>query len=132
MKPGKEANAWRREYTKKNPAKRMLYSAKRRATIKNLPFNITEQDILELIPSHCPYTGISLITQTTRGSPRMSTLSLDRIIPELGYVKGNIQVISHLANSMKSNATREQLVRFARKILDEEDTSSRCRVNNKG
>jgi hypothetical protein len=35
--------------------------------------------------------------------------SLDRIIPELGYVKGNIMVISHKANTIKSNANIEEL-----------------------
>ena len=39
--------------------------------------------------------------------------SLDRIVPELGYVKGNIRVISNRANHLKSDATLEE----HRKIL---------------
>jgi len=39
--------------------------------------------------------------------------TLDRIDPNKGYVKGNIQVLSHLANMMKSNATAEELHLFA-------------------
>lgn len=35
--------------------------------------------------------------------------SIDRIIPELGYTKGNIRVISNRANLLKSNATIEEL-----------------------
>ena len=42
-----------------------------------------------------------------------SSPSLDRIIPELGYVPGNVQVISHQANTMKSNATLKELKAFA-------------------
>lgn len=34
-----------------------------------------------------------------------SSPSLDRLRPELGYVRGNICVISNLANRIKSNAT---------------------------
>lgn len=35
--------------------------------------------------------------------------SLDRIKPELGYVKGNIRVISFKANSIKNDASIEEL-----------------------
>jgi hypothetical protein len=35
--------------------------------------------------------------------------SLDRIVPEKGYVAGNIRVISQRANRIKSNATVEEL-----------------------
>lgn len=35
--------------------------------------------------------------------------TIDKIIPNLGYVKGNVWVISAKANRMKSNATVEEL-----------------------
>ena len=41
---------------------------------------------------------------------------MDKIIPELGYVKGNVRIISTLANTMKSNATKDQLLTFAKNI----------------
>ena len=34
--------------------------------------------------------------------------SLDQIVPGLGYVKGNVQVISHRANTLKSDGTLEE------------------------
>jgi hypothetical protein len=70
-----------------------------------------------VIPTHCPYLRISLTTTAPRGSPRTNIASLDRIDSSQGYTKGNVEVISHLANTMKSNATREQLVSFAEEIL---------------
>ena len=35
--------------------------------------------------------------------------SIDRIIPELGYVRGNIRTISLRANILRSNATFEEI-----------------------
>lgn len=40
-----------------------------------------------------------------------------KIIPSKGYVKDNIQVLSLLANQMKSNATPEELVKFSKNVL---------------
>lgn len=43
--------------------------------------------------------------------------SVDRINPHLGYVPGNVQVISYKANSMKRNCTMEELLMFAETVL---------------
>ena len=61
-------------------------------------------------PECCPALGIPLAVQskTSDNSP-----SLDKIIPALGYVPGNIVVVSHLANRIKSNATPAQLLAVA-------------------
>jgi len=45
--------------------------------------------------------------------------SLDRIDSKLGYIPGNVMIISTRANSMKSNATPEQLVKFSKYMLSE-------------
>ena len=39
--------------------------------------------------------------------------SLDRDNPKLGYIPGNVMMMSNLANKMKNNATHEQLKQFS-------------------
>lgn len=65
----------------------------------------------------CPYLGCEL-TYSVGHSYCPTQATVDRIDSSKGYVKGNIQIISAKANTMKSNATPEELVIFARNILD--------------
>jgi hypothetical protein len=105
-----------REYyaSPENRAKKLLSKTKERARKEGIPFNLDLDDII--IPTHCPYLGIELTHYLGQGYLD-SNSSIDKIIPELGYVKGNVQVISRLANQMKNSATREQLITFANNIL---------------
>jgi len=103
------------KYQTAHPHKVLYTSAKQSAIKRNLEFNITEEDII--IPTHCPILGIELTF--IRGKGRIqSNASIDRIDSTRGYVKGNIQIISDLANRMKQEATREQLITFATGILN--------------
>ena len=86
----------------------LLRSARNRALKKGLEFNIEVKDIY--IPEKCPILKTYLVC-STRYSP-----SIDRIYPNKGYVKGNIAVISTLANCMKANATPKELLIFAKNI----------------
>ena len=83
---------------------RLWSGAKRRARDAGLPFDIDWRDIH--IPDTCPLLEIPIVSgsTTTDNSP-----SIDRIIPSKGYVKGNIMVISHKANRIKSNATIDEI-----------------------
>lgn len=90
----------------------MLVRAKNRSEEKNVPFNITIEDIT--FTEICPLLNIPL---NWKGGPRdKDTPSLDRIIPELGYVKGNVRIISNLANMMKSYASAQELLTFSENI----------------
>lgn len=70
-----------------------------------LPFNLEKSDII--VPEYCPVLGIKL--EYNPKQPRWNSASVDRIIPSKGYVKGNIIVVSNLANTIKNMATIEQL-----------------------
>lgn len=88
----------------------MLKRAKARARAHRLPFNLTPDDVT--IPATCPVLGITLRTAGIGGAD--DSPSLDRIVPQLGYVPGNVAVISNLANRIKSNANPDQIAAVAR------------------
>lgn len=91
----------------------LLISARARAKRMNISFLITEEDIE--IPELCPCFGVPL--KASRRASSANSPSIDRIINAKWYVPGNVQVISLKANTMKSNATPEELLLFARWIL---------------
>lgn len=87
------------------------WSARQRARERLLPFSITQQDILAVWPDDniCPIT-LLVLQISGKNDPRCrgpepASPSIDKIIPELGYVKDNIAVISNLANRIKSDIT---------------------------
>ena len=66
-------------------------------------------------PKVCPVLGIEL--DWGMNGRQTNSPSLDRINPNKGYVKGNVMIMSDLANRMKQNATPEQLKQFSRHHL---------------
>lgn len=86
----------------------MLYSCRERAKRRGLECTITIEDIESVMVDVCPVLDIPL-TVNELGSSRDNSYSLDRIDNNKGYVPGNIQIISVKANTMKSNATLEEL-----------------------
>jgi hypothetical protein len=106
------------EYVKKNKHRILLTKAKNRAKQKNIEFNIDISDVV--IPNKCPVLGIDIITNgTTKWTDNSPTI--DRIDNDKGYIKGNISVISHKANRLKSSSTIEEL----KKIVKYMESSSK-------
>ena len=103
-----------KEFRENNYEKFLLYQIKASAKKRNLEFNLTIEDIV--IPKFCKYTNIEL-TKTIGGGLLNSAPSIDRIDTNKGYIKGNIQIISHLANKMKSNCTIDELLTFAENVI---------------
>ena len=88
-----------------------------------MPFNLEHGDIL--IPEFCPVLGFKM-SHSKRNESKDYSPTVDRIIPELGYVRGNIVVVSGRANQIKSNATVDELERvaaFYRQLIPQEGTS---------
>lgn len=91
----------------------MLSGARSRATRKGLEFNITLEDIV--IPDVCPILESPIVV--TNKKRMWDSASLDRVDNSKGYVKGNVRVISYLANHIKGIANPTELKAFSKNIL---------------
>ena len=100
-----------KEYRKKHIKNFMFLAAQKRAKESNLDFNLTLEDLPDILPEYCPVLGIQMEVNSELRAD--NSFSLDRIDNSKGYVKGNVDIISWKANRLKSNATPIDL----RKIL---------------
>lgn len=96
---------------KKYSAGQMRASAKKRADALGLPFDLSTSQLTEMCVDVCPILGVEI--KYGGGTKTNESASLDRIVPSLGYVPGNVQVVSLLANLMKNEATPEEMLKFA-------------------
>ena len=94
-----------------SPEVQMYRRAKARASKNGLAFTITKEDIE--IPTHCPVLGVPLEVHRGSSGGKHNSPALDRVDNSRGYEKGNVVVISHLANMMKSSASVEELIKFS-------------------
>jgi len=104
--------------TKEGCIKRRLFETKYRAKKLNLKFDLTLEDLLSIFPDKCPVFKTELSWGHQTGKILPTSPSLDRIDPNKGYVMGNVQWLSNLANAMKNKATKEQLKQFANWITE--------------
>lgn len=93
-----------------------LYGAKKRSIASGRPFDITVNDLLPL-PEYCEILGIKLEYIVNGNERPDGTASLDKVIPDLGYVKGNVRVISHRANRLKSDLDLEMIEKIKEYII---------------
>jgi len=96
---------WRKSVTGRQ--NRMLQGAKHRARRKGVTFTLTIEDIRREWSDICPVLNVPMETGTN------TVHSLDRINPALGYVPGNVRVISFRANTIKSDATLAEVLAVA-------------------
>lgn len=89
------------EARKKNPLKYIVHNCKQRG----FEVNITEEDVRQKLKQQnnkCALTGIRF--------DEVFKPSLDRIDSTKGYIKGNIQLVLHEINTMKSNFTEKRFI----------------------
>ncbi|WP_461314903.1 hypothetical protein [Bradyrhizobium embrapense] len=98
-----------------DPVTYMLSSAKQRAKQQGIPCTVSK-DAIGSVPDICPALRVPLVLGV--GLPSPLSASLDRRVPALGYVSGNVAVISQRANSLKGAWTAPELYALADKSGD--------------
>lgn len=95
----------------------MLKSARKRARDENLAFDLDANYLASIVTDKCPALGLPFnwaLRENARTGPAADSPSLDRFRADLGYVQGNVHVISHLANKMKNSGTPDQIRSLSR------------------
>jgi len=92
-------------------------SAQKRAKKFKMDFNINTKFLINISPKKCPVFGFDLLYGG--GIKGKFAASIDRIDSSKGYTKDNVQIISYLANLMKSNASELEMKLFSEWVLKE-------------
>lgn len=92
--------------------------ARDRASEKSVPFALTLDYLISIFPLDgiCPVFGTPMVFGGKGKGQKGATSNsptIDRIIPELGYVPNNVIWVSHLANAIKHTASVDELFTVA-------------------
>lgn len=109
-----------------SPYRRHLRLARTRVKVNGRLLNITLEylkDLWEKQEGRCPYTGWELENFETTSlwsnhQLHPKTASLDRIDSKLGYIEGNVQFVSLMANYAKLDFQEAQLLEFCKAVFD--------------
>ena len=75
---------------------------------QGIPFDITADDLMPA-PLKCPVFGFKLDWYKDGRGGADDSPSIDRLIPEEGYVAGNVMLISYKANRIKNDSNLSEL-----------------------
>jgi hypothetical protein len=109
----------------------MAMAARARDKKKRLPNDVTTDWLIQMFGdlTHCPVLAITLDWRN-KGPAKWNSPSLDAIHPQLGHVKGNVQVISQRANLMKNDGTLDERYAFAMWCIGEMERIARFYCNS--
>lgn len=91
----------------------LIADIKCRTNKGDIPFNLDADYLMSIATEECPIFNTPFVWGRKGEGVTDESPSLDRVIPELGYVKGNVVFISNIANRIKNNATEDQLYAIA-------------------
>ena len=101
--------------------RRLVCEANSRARKCGLPYGVRPADVLRLWESQsgtCAITGVPIVVPAGgKGRSVDNGISLDRISPKLGYVSGNVQLVSCLANRMKTDLEMPEFLDLCERIV---------------
>ena len=106
---------------KKEPWKVLFYNAQQRARKKGLPFDLTKEWLKERWTGHCELTGLKFRVGKERVKGTYSA-SIDKIVPEKGYVKNNCRIILMGINALKGIDSDKDMYKIAKALVENYET----------
>jgi len=105
---------------------RAVSNARNRAAKKNIAFDLSKEDVMEMFEGQggrCYYSGIKLNVvksdETRTHDP--FKMSLDCVDPKLGYVKGNVVWCAYCVNALKLKMSKASMIDVCRAIVKKAD-----------
>jgi len=136
-----QATAWQKNLS---PEQRAVKNQKTRKWFETLPTGVLGKNLrraLKRFPTENPVTVIELLEMWERqegkcvvsgiemtwgkGAFYPTSLSVDRINPEIGYTKGNVRLVLYAVNAFKGRWTDEDMIAIARAMVAKADDDSR-------
>lgn len=100
---------------------KLSHMAKNRATTKNVPYDIDGDYLGQLWDKQegcCAVSGMELdLEMSDKYLTNPQAPSVDRIIPALGYVRGNVRIVCYQVNMALSEYGEEQLIKMCKAIV---------------
>jgi len=101
----------------------VLAHCRKRAREKGQPFDLTLDDLMDLVEkqkSVCALSGQPLTFIAGEGVV-LSNVSVDRIEHGKLYTKSNVRLVCNTVNKMRNIMSDEELVRWCKAIVDRDD-----------
>ena len=109
---------------------RAIQNARNRAKKKNISFELTKEYIMDLFErqdGRCFYSDIELniVKKNKDRTHDPFKMSLDCVVPELGYVEGNVVWCAYCVNALKLKMSQEDMTNVCRQIVKKADNFCR-------
>ena len=102
------------------------------AITRGINFDLTMEDVwhkYEEQGGKCIMTNLAVTFSPNYNKIKLQTASLDRIDSNLGYIKGNIQIVHKVINHMKGFLTSEEFIGFCNLVAKTHEISNENILN---
>jgi len=106
-----------RSWISNNIIKVRVFAAKHRSIRKNIPFEITEETILQKLKEQDGKCYISKQKLTFKENDWYS-LSLDRLDSNIGYTKDNTVIVTKFVNTSKNTLSLDEYLKLIKEVYD--------------
>lgn len=100
------------------PWLKILQGARRRAEIRDIPFNLSAEWASAIWTGKCAITGMAfVVNESGKSGPMPFSATVDRIIPALGYVPENCRFVLSCVNNFRGTLGDDEMRRVAHAII---------------